>query len=316
MESPKPAMVIETRLSKPRNYRIDDIQRVDGNSKANELDRFFKSISQRSMALQFGQIQHKWPNERNETRVEDLCTAISSPDPKVRSRIHSKPRDISKHLHLFGSNPNEKGIIYRGITSGIKQLVLEELYKKQLYKQSSDSEPVQPAALSAAAAMSVKAFRDLKFEDILPFIDLILSSDAQVFTHKNGNVRLSQAILTVSDWVTELQEDYDLLATQGCSLTTEKTTKTNDKERYAFADNERPHKRLRLSSESLAGARQPSQFSLSPLDVVNASEEPRVLPSIDVSTPALDEFISSVPTEHDMWICEEIYASSFPRIAP
>ncbi|KAF7169792.1 hypothetical protein CNMCM6106_004711 [Aspergillus hiratsukae] len=200
---------IQNRKDQKKDERIEDIQRVEGRRVPSNEDKVFRALAQRSMGIQFTQIQH---NANVQTRVDYLLESIRSSGPEMRARIHKRTNFVSKYLDRFGHAHKDREIVLRGIHAGVKRLLVEKLFAQKLQESNR---PIMPEGISAFTALKVTAFDRLLFEDIPYFLDQIFRSEVELIVHqKEGHQRnivlqLPDALVALSSWMQTFQKDYD-----------------------------------------------------------------------------------------------------------
>jgi hypothetical protein len=200
---------IQNRKDEKKDERIEDIQRVEGRRVPSNEDKIFRALAQRSMGIQFTQIQH---NANVQTRVDYLLESIRSSGPEMRARIHKRTNFVSKYLDRFDHAHKDREIVLRGIHAGVKRLLVEKLFAQKLQESNR---PIMPEGISAFTAMKVTAFDRLHFEDIPYFLDRIFRSEVELEIHqKEGHRRniilqLPDALVALSSWMQTFQKDYD-----------------------------------------------------------------------------------------------------------
>ncbi|GFG06753.1 hypothetical protein IFM61392_04504 [Aspergillus lentulus] len=164
--------VVSQRKSKWRDNGIVNIMLPEGKS-SNER-KLFRGLAQRAMGVRLTQIQRqaqdvaKAKGRREEkTRVDELCEGIGLTDPRT---IQKRTGWISKILHHFDFDPKDRETVLRNINAGVKQLVLEKIVGMRLQQSGR---PNRPESVSAIAALNVLCFKNLRFEDIPRFVDLL-----------------------------------------------------------------------------------------------------------------------------------------------
>ncbi|GFF57114.1 hypothetical protein IFM51744_09097 [Aspergillus udagawae] len=169
--------VIGIKRSKRRDNRIDDILLPEGKATPSNEQKLLRGLAQRSMGIQLTQIQRKAQDvakgkgtPQGKTRVDELCDGIRLADSQTRSCIQKRTGSISKMLHHFNFDPEDKETVLRSINAGVKQLVLEKLVG--IWLQQS-GRPNRPESVSAIAALNILYFKNLRFEDIPRFVDLL-----------------------------------------------------------------------------------------------------------------------------------------------
>lgn len=209
----EPAGVIYSKRSQRKDRRIEDIQRVEGKRRPNNVDKIFRGFAQRSMGLQLTRLQSA---AKVKTRVDELCESINSSDSQVRARIQRRSGFTAKKLHHFCFLPEDREVVLRGINAGVKQLVLEELLGRRLEEAG---QPNRPAAISSIAALNISAFSRLHFEEIPRFIDLLFLESSKVEIPVDSSIarsdssdaffQIPDAVVNLSQWSADFQDSYD-----------------------------------------------------------------------------------------------------------
>ncbi|GLA78616.1 hypothetical protein AtubIFM55763_011630 [Aspergillus tubingensis] len=204
---------IRNKRNKTTDERINDILRVEGKrGRPSNEDKIFRALAQRSMGTQFTEIQRENKNPKLQTRVDELVESICSSDHELRKRIHKRSNLISKHLHRFDHDPDDRNILSRGINAGFKRLVVERLFAQRL---EGSGRPTEPIGISAFTALGVTAFDRLLYEDIPYFLDELFSCEVELpLNSSQGGLRteavqLPDALVALSSWFNKLQTDYD-----------------------------------------------------------------------------------------------------------
>ncbi|KAL2811156.1 hypothetical protein BDW59DRAFT_60429 [Aspergillus cavernicola] len=305
LKAKKPADIIEERRSQGRNYRIEDIQKIDGKTTPGKLDALFRGFAQRSMGLELTKIQH---DAEMKTRVDELCESICSSDPEIRARIHRRSGIIAKKLHLFHFAPDDKEIVLRGINAGVKQLVLETLFEKRLKELGR---PVKCAGLSVIAAMGIKAFRLLHFADMPRYIDLLLppSLESEVTfillpTNRGEEttmIPIADMIIELSPWVAKFQDVYD--STPSDLIHTPVPARVNPA--ITTNSHEPPPKRMRLLTSQLE-----------PEPVLEAPAQERTQELLHTATPAFPRQEVNDNQNFDISSCSPFAQQAMPISEP
>ncbi|KAL7649176.1 hypothetical protein ACMYSQ_012401 [Aspergillus niger] len=206
--SQDPAMILDERTRERKDERIRDIQLVEGNDHAGRVEKIFRGLAQRSMGLQFTQIQRN--ANAGMTRVDELCDSICATDLKMRARIQRRTNSISKHLHHFTFSPDDRELVLRSINHGVKQLVVERLFERRLRESGR---PSAACGISAFAALNMLSFKSLRFEDIPRFIDLLFLQTSKVQVCHNSTAPVSWQVGTfqVADILTVISPRFSVL---------------------------------------------------------------------------------------------------------
>jgi hypothetical protein len=201
---------IQNRREEKKDERIEDIQRVEGRRLPSNEDRIFRALAQRSMGIQFTQIQR---DANLKTRVDELVESVQSSDPDLRARLlHKRTKFVSKHLDRFQHAQEDREIVLRGIHSGVKRLTVEALFAQRLLESRR---PIKPEGISAFTALKVNPFDRLLYEDIPCFLDHIFRCEVELNAQpKQGHQKtivlpLPDALVALSTWMQKFQGDYD-----------------------------------------------------------------------------------------------------------
>ncbi|KAL2859815.1 uncharacterized protein BJX67DRAFT_368732 [Aspergillus lucknowensis] len=204
-----PADAIRARRSRGKDYRIEDIQRVDGRKKPGKEDQLFKGFAQRSLGCGYISFQR---GSGGNTRVDELCEGICCSKPEL---IKKKQKSITQYCESLGLKPDDKETLLRAINAGVKQLVTEKLFGKRL---EESGRPNMPGAISAFTALNMHAFSRLRFEDIPSFIDLIVphipQAEARIIEPPTGSdgseySHVADSLISLSVWFMDFQSAYD-----------------------------------------------------------------------------------------------------------
>ncbi|PKX88856.1 uncharacterized protein P174DRAFT_435583 [Aspergillus novofumigatus IBT 16806] len=205
----RPGDIIKAQRMEKRDRRIEDIQHVEGSKLARKSNQFFKGMAQRSMGLKYTNYQLA---AGEPTRVSELCEGVRYSDSRL---IKKRPGIAKRYLTSTELKSDEKETILRGINVGVKQLVLKELFRRQLQESRRSN---LPGAISAFTALNANAFIHLHFKDFPQFIDLILPPKPeaeipriQLSTGPNSlkSFQIPDVLVSLSKWFSEFQIAYN-----------------------------------------------------------------------------------------------------------
>lgn len=208
----KPEVVYKTQQGYWRDRRLNDVLRLDGIQDPTPIDKLFRGVAQRSLAMQYSEYQH---SSGQKSRVEDICYCLSSQDPDTRDKLHQRRGGgIASWVrqHLTYEVEKEKAA-KECVSSGIKQLVVERLLEERLQRAGRTT---RASGISALTALTITPLKDLRLNEIPSFLDHLLQESFNVnlpaATPRQPNMTsygLLDIIGEISEWFEVFQNTYD-----------------------------------------------------------------------------------------------------------
>lgn len=208
----KPEVVYQTQQGYWRDRRLNDVLRLDGIQDPTPVDKLFRGVAQRSLAMQYSEYQH---SSRQNSRVEDICHCLSSQHPETRDKLHQRRGGgiaswVRQHLPY---EVEKAKAAQECVSSGIKQLVVERLLEERLQRAGRAK---KASGISALTALTITPFKDLRLNEIPSFLDHFLQESSDVNLPAAAPEQpdmtshdLLDIIGNISEWFEVFQNTYD-----------------------------------------------------------------------------------------------------------
>jgi hypothetical protein len=198
-----------------RDKRLQDIINVEGSNTIR--DRLLRGAAQRSLAKDYIDKQ----SEDKPSKITEICEALNSPSRSAESlktilypdtASDSYSAYVDKYIQI--GNDREKQVATRSISTGLKRLVLDELFSQKL----GLSESTKTAVLSTVSSLPIKSFQNLRYEDICDFINLILMDKSEVKLDESqttlpASLEITRdVIFKIAPWCDQFDQCYHIIS--------------------------------------------------------------------------------------------------------
>jgi hypothetical protein len=189
--------------------RLNDILRVEGNSNPTFVDKLLRGAAQRSLAMQYSDYQR---GEGKTTRVDELCDLLSGQNADGEGKLRTgRGGGIMQWVKDELQYEKEKqNIVITCVNCGIKQLVVEGLFRKRLLPSAKT---LEASGISVLTALTMTLFKKLRLEEIPPFLDQVFAvpssnENIPVAAPRHPPCKFLDAIHTLSRWFGEFLWNY------------------------------------------------------------------------------------------------------------
>lgn len=189
--------------------RLGDIRRVEGDPKPSELDKLFRLLAIRSLALDFTAEQMR---ENLQTKVDQLFDYVCSIDAgkDIQRKTTGRKSDVSAFVRRHPEIRDSEELANRAINNGIKHLVFEKALATKLQKQET---PHRGAVVSAILGQSINNFKTLTYKRMPDLLDDLLSDKSKLSLPDDTGSEKEQSMMIVirntNDWFERLQAKYN-----------------------------------------------------------------------------------------------------------